>query len=149
MPIADAAGLAGRRALVTGAASGIGASCAVRLARAGAHVVAVDVDAGGVKTLARDHPGIEPVTCDLADLDTVDLLPADIDVLVNNAGLQHVAAVHEFPPDRFSLILRVMLEAPFRLSAAPCRTCTRAAGGASSTSPARTGCGPAPTRPPT
>ncbi|HZI98415.1 MAG TPA: 3-hydroxybutyrate dehydrogenase [Actinomycetales bacterium] len=115
MPIADAAGLAGRRALVTGAASGIGASCAVRLARAGAHVVAVDVDAGGVKTLARDHPGIEPVTCDLADLDTVDLLPADIDVLVNNAGLQHVAAVHEFPPDRFSLILRVMLEAPFRL----------------------------------
>ena len=37
-------------------------------------------------------------------------------MLVNNAGLQHVAPVHEFPTDRFSLILRVMLEAPFRLS---------------------------------
>jgi 3-hydroxybutyrate dehydrogenase len=36
-------------------------------------------------------------------------------VLVNNAGLQHVAPVHEFPVDRFSLILKLMLEAPFRL----------------------------------
>jgi 3-hydroxybutyrate dehydrogenase len=35
---------------------------------------------------------------------------------VNNAGLQHVAPVHEFPVDRFSYILRLMLEAPFRLA---------------------------------
>lgn len=115
MPIAAATDLAGRRALVTGAASGIGAACAVRLAEAGAHVVAVDIDTVGVKTLAQAHRRIEPVTCDLADYDAADLLPADIDVLVNNAGLQHVAAVHEFPPERFSEILRVMLEAPFRL----------------------------------
>ncbi len=39
----------------------------------------------------------------------------DVDVLVNNAGFQHVAAIPEFPPDRFSAILRVMLEAPFLL----------------------------------
>jgi len=36
-------------------------------------------------------------------------------VLVNNAGLQHVAPLEAFPADRFGLILRVMLEAPFRL----------------------------------
>src|SRR6476646_7715732 len=38
-----------------------------------------------------------------------------VDILVHNAGLQHVAPVHEFPVDRFSYILRLMLEAPFRL----------------------------------
>jgi 3-hydroxybutyrate dehydrogenase len=35
--------------------------------------------------------------------------------VVNNAGLQHVSPVEEFPPERFALILRVMLEAPFRI----------------------------------
>ncbi len=107
--------LSGRRALVTGAASGIGAACAVRLATAGARVLAVDLDADGVKTLADTHQRIEALLCDLSDLEAVDALPADVDVLVNNAGLQHIAPVHEFPVDRFSLILRVMLEAPFRL----------------------------------
>jgi 3-hydroxybutyrate dehydrogenase len=108
--------LAGRTALVTGAASGIGAAVARRMAADGATVLAVDLDAGGVKALARDVPGVEPVACDLSDLDAVDALPAEVDVLVNNAGLQHVAAVHEFDPQRFSLILRIMLEAPFRLA---------------------------------
>jgi len=108
--------LAGRTALVTGAASGIGAAVARRMAADGATVLAVDLDAGGVKALARDVPGVEPVACDLSDLDAVDALPAAVDVLVNNAGLQHVAPVPEFDPDRFALILRVMLEAPFRLA---------------------------------
>jgi 3-hydroxybutyrate dehydrogenase len=36
-------------------------------------------------------------------------------VLVNNAGFQHVAPLQEFPPERFSQMLRVMVEAPFRI----------------------------------
>ncbi|WP_069467572.1 SDR family oxidoreductase, partial [Actinacidiphila rubida] len=44
-----------------------------------------------------------------------DALPADADIVVNNAGLQHIAPVHEFPPERFQLIQRVMVEAPFRI----------------------------------
>lgn len=108
--------LAGRRALVTGAASGIGAALAGRLAADGAKVLAVDRDEAGLAELAGRVAGIEPMPCDLSDLAAVDALPAEVDVLVNNAGLQHVAPIPEFEPDRFSLILRVMLEAPFRLA---------------------------------
>src|SRR5947208_4531970 len=107
--------LAGCRALVTGAASGIGAALARRLAADGAQVLAVDRDEAGLAELAR-HASVEPVPCDLSDLAAVDALPGDVDVLVNNAGLQHVAPIPEFDPDRFSLLLRVMLEAPFRLA---------------------------------
>jgi 3-hydroxybutyrate dehydrogenase len=112
--MADSGILSGRRALVTGGASGIGRACAVRLAQAGADVVVVDRDAEAAKAVATAVGGTA-VTVDLSDLDAVDALDLDVDVLVNNAGLQHVAPIHEFPVDRFSLILRLMLEAPFRL----------------------------------
>jgi 3-hydroxybutyrate dehydrogenase len=106
--------LAGRRALVTGGASGIGRACVVRLAAAGAEVVVADRDAEAAKSVA-ELVGGTAVAVDLSDLDAVDALDLDVDVLVNNAGLQHVAPLHEFPVDRFSYILRLMLEAPFRL----------------------------------
>ncbi|MFE5095031.1 3-hydroxybutyrate dehydrogenase [Streptomyces sp. NPDC056638] len=106
--------LAGRTALVTGAASGIGRACAHALAAAGAHVHVVDKAADAAKSLA-DAIGGTAWVVDLSDPDAVDTLPADVDVVVNNAGLQHVAPVHAFPPDRFALIQRVMVEAPFRI----------------------------------
>jgi 3-hydroxybutyrate dehydrogenase len=107
--------LDGRRALVTGGASGIGRACAHRLAQAGASVLVVDRDAEGAKAVAEQVGGTA-VAVDLSDLEAIDALDLDVDVLVNNAGIQHVAPVHEFPPDRFSFILRLMLEAPFRLA---------------------------------
>jgi 3-hydroxybutyrate dehydrogenase len=106
--------LAGRRALVTGGASGIGRACAVRLAAAGADVVVADRDAESAKSVA-ELVGGTAVAVDLSDLDAVDALDLAIDVLVNNAGLQHVAPIPDFPVDRFSYLLRLMLEAPFRL----------------------------------
>jgi 3-hydroxybutyrate dehydrogenase len=112
--MADTAPLSGRRALITGGASGIGRACALRLAEAGAHVVVVDRDAEPAKAVAESVGGTA-VAVDLSDLDAVDALDLDVDVLVNNAGLQHVAPLQEFPVDRFSYILRLMLEAPFRL----------------------------------
>jgi 3-hydroxybutyrate dehydrogenase len=93
----------------------MGRAVSVRLALAGAHVVVVDRDAEAAKA-AADEVGGTAVTVDLSDLAAVDALDLDVDVLVNNAGIQHVAPVHEFPPDRFSFILRLMLEAPFRLA---------------------------------
>jgi 3-hydroxybutyrate dehydrogenase len=98
-----------RRALVTGAASGIGAACVERLAADGVHVVAVD------RVPIRAAQRVQPVVADLSDLDGLAGLPTDVDILVNNAGVQHVAPVEEFPPERFSYLLRLMLEAPFRL----------------------------------
>lgn len=106
--------LTGRRALVTGAASGIGRAVARRLACAGASVRVLDLDAEGAARVA-DEIGGEAVPADLSDLDALDRLAPDVDVLVNNAGLQHVSPLEDFPPERFSLIVRVMLEAPFRL----------------------------------
>src|SRR5690242_20491508 len=106
--------LAGRRALITGGASGIGRACAERLAADGAHVLVVDRDSAAAEAVAAQVGGTA-VTVDLSDLDAVDALDLDVDILVNNAGLQHVAPLHEFPVDRFSYILRLMLEAPFRL----------------------------------
>ncbi|MFE9414302.1 3-hydroxybutyrate dehydrogenase [Streptomyces griseofuscus] len=111
--------LAGRTALVTGAASGIGRACALRLAAAGARVRAVDRDAPGLAGLAeeaRDIAGaVVPHVLDLTDLDAAEAAAAGTDVLVNNAGLQLVRPIEEFPPDVFHTVLTVMLEAPFRL----------------------------------
>lgn len=106
--------LQGRVALVTGGASGIGAACARRLAVAGATVVVVDRDAEATARVAADIGG-RGLVLDLSDLAAVDQLDPAVDILVNNAGLQHVAPVQDFPPDRFSHLLTVMLEAPFRL----------------------------------
>ena len=110
----EACFLSGRTALVTGAASGIGRACAVALAGAGAAVYVVDIAAEAAERVA-DEVGGTALVVDLSDPDAVDSLPDDADIVVNNAGLQHVAPVHDFPPERFTLIQRVMVEAPFRI----------------------------------
>jgi 3-hydroxybutyrate dehydrogenase len=106
--------LSGRSALVTGAGSGIGRACAVALAAAGAEVHLVDRDADAVREAALLVGGKAHVA-DLADAKAIALLPNTIDVLVNNAGFQHVAPITEFPPERFELMQRVMVTAPFLL----------------------------------
>ncbi|MBI3687523.1 MAG: 3-hydroxybutyrate dehydrogenase [Actinobacteria bacterium] len=104
--------LSGRTALVTGGAGGIGRACGGRLAAAGARVVLADVDGPAVAAAAAGI-GAEATALDLSDPAGVAALPAEFDVVVNNAGLQHVAPLQDFPPETFRHILQVMLEAPF------------------------------------
>ncbi|WP_326689516.1 3-hydroxybutyrate dehydrogenase [Streptomyces sp. NBC_01795] len=124
--------LTDRTALVTGAASGIGRACALRLAAAGAKVRAADRDPEGLKTLAEEAAAgdaagnasgnksgaaIEPHSLDLTTPDGLaqaERTAAGTDILVNAAGIQLVRAVHEFPPEAFRSMLTLMLEAPFR-----------------------------------
>lgn len=107
--------LDGRTALITGAGGAIGRACAVELAAAGAKVHVVDLVAEAAARVAEEVGGVAHVV-DLADAPALDRLPAEVDVLVNNAGLQHVAPVHEFPPEVFERIQRVMVTAPFLLA---------------------------------
>ncbi|MFF3429441.1 3-hydroxybutyrate dehydrogenase [Streptomyces sp. NPDC002602] len=115
-PAPDPAGTdpRGRVALVTGAGSGIGRACALALAAAGATVHVVDIAREAAGEVAAAIGGRAHVV-DLADPAAISALPTRVDILVNSAGLQHVAPITEFPPERFALIHQVMVTAPFLL----------------------------------
>ena len=106
--------LRGRRALVTGGASGIGLACAHELAARGAHVIVADLNADGARDTARRLNGEEWVV-DLSDTAAQEDLDLDIDILVNNAGIQTVAALPDFEPERWRFMHRLMVESPFLL----------------------------------
>lgn len=109
--------LAGRRALVTGGASGIGAACARELAARGAQVTVADIDGEGAEKVAAEFGG-RTWQVDLSDVTALEDLRLETDILVNNAGVQTVSPITDFPPERFRRMLRLMVEAPFLLTRA-------------------------------
>ena len=106
--------LTGRRALVTGGASGIGAACARTFAEAGAKVTVCDLNADAAKALAAEIGG-EAWGADLADTAALEDLSIETDILVNNAGIQHVSPIQEFDPEKWRFMHRLMVESPFLL----------------------------------
>ena len=108
--------LAGKRALVTGSTSGIGLAIARALHADGAEVVLSGFgDADAIVALCEEL-GAKHVPADLSKRAGVEALMAGagpIDVLVNNAGMQHVAPVEEFPVDKWDQIIALNLTAAF------------------------------------
>jgi 3-hydroxybutyrate dehydrogenase len=112
--------------LITGAASGIGAGLAVELGRAGHHIIVSDLRLGDCREVAaRIRAGggsadaVElDVTTDAGVGAAVASLPRSADVLVNDAGLQHVAPLEEFPMARWDYLIQVMLVGAARLTRA-------------------------------
>src|SRR5436190_17742894 len=115
-----------RTILITGAGSGIGQGMALELARLGHHVVATDLDARAAEDTAgriRAAQGsAEAHALDVTRDDSVDAVMAaltrPLEVLVNNAGLQHVAPLEEFPIAKWELLVQVMLVGVARLTRA-------------------------------
>jgi len=110
--------LSGKRALVTGAASGIGKAVAQHLSSLGARVTFSDIDPGPLAVLTGGLDGAGAIAADLSDRAQVERLARDagpVDILVNNAGLQHVDPVESFEVEKWDRLLAVMLTAPFLL----------------------------------
>jgi 3-hydroxybutyrate dehydrogenase len=118
--------LKGKTALITGSTSGIGLAYAKVLAAEGANVVingfgdaaAIETErvaleaASGAKALYSGH--------DLTKTDQIEAMMAEaaqafggVDILINNAGMQHVAPVEEFPVDKWNLIIALNLNSAF------------------------------------
>jgi 3-hydroxybutyrate dehydrogenase len=118
--------LAGKTALITGSTSGIGHAIARALAEQGAHIVLNGFgEADQIEALRRaleDDFGVRAlyIAADLSQAAEVGQLVTRsqdafgaIDVLVNNAGIQHVSPIESFPPDRWDAILAINLSAAF------------------------------------
>ncbi len=112
--------------LITGAGSGIGAGIAAQLARDGHHVVVTDLSAQAAESVARAvreaggsaEAHALDVTSDESVATVLRALSRPLDVLVNNAGLQHVAPLEEFPMEKWELLVQVMLIGVARLTRA-------------------------------
>ncbi|MFC3851746.1 3-hydroxybutyrate dehydrogenase [Salinispirillum marinum] len=114
----------GKSVLITGAASGIGFEIAQAFLEDGARVAILDRNEETLQHALGILGGAGPdrmgVACDVTDeagfLQAIDQVIAHfdgIDVLINNAGMQHVAALEEFPSEVYRTLLDIMLTAPF------------------------------------
>ena len=112
--------------LVTGAGSGIGAGIAAELAASGHHLVVTDVNLEAAETIVaairNDGGSAEARRLDVTSDDSVAEALKDVsrpvEVLVNNAGLQHVAALEDFPMEKWNFLVQVMLVGVARLTRA-------------------------------
>ncbi|MDU0365507.1 SDR family NAD(P)-dependent oxidoreductase, partial [Rhizobium sp. 25PS6] len=120
--------LEGRTAIVTGSTSGIGLGIAHALARAGASIMLNGFgDPAGIETLRAEMAEGNDVdvaydSADMSKRDAVLMMVeraqarfGQVDIIVNNAGIQHVSPIGEFPPEKWDAIMAINLSAAFHL----------------------------------
>ena len=115
--------LSGKTALVTGGGSGLGLAMAEGLAAAGARVVIVGRDRAKLDAAAQRIGAAGVAPCDLLDraaiaplVETVEREHGPVEILVNNAGIQHRAPVQDFPAEAWDRMIATHLSAPFFLA---------------------------------
>ncbi|MFC4714386.1 3-hydroxybutyrate dehydrogenase [Planococcus dechangensis] len=110
--------------LITGAASGIGYEISVDFAKEGAKIVLTDINEEAVHKAAEElkNQGFDciGIPCDVTSEDDIKTAIAktvetygSLDVLINNAGMQYVSPIEEFPTEKYELLIKIMLIAPF------------------------------------
>ena len=130
--------LEGKTALVTGASGGIGSSIARSLARQGARLALSGSNASKLRSFREElndefgHDHVE-ITCDLSNTTQVEeLVPAaldtfgQLDILVNNAGITRDNLAMRMKDEEWEAVIKVNLEAAFRLMRAACRPMMKA-----------------------
>jgi len=130
-------GLSGKRAVVTGGASGIGAATVARFLAEGARVMVIDRDEAGCHAIEARHPSLDgAVVADVSDHDAVvlafeavDQRMGGLDVLVNNAGISIRHPFLEITPDEWRTVMRVNLGGVFYVAQQAARRMKAAGGG--------------------
>ncbi|WP_025784208.1 3-hydroxybutyrate dehydrogenase [Sporosarcina sp. D27] len=106
---------------ITGAARGIGFDIAKAFSEAGAKVVLSDLSQEAIdEAVAQLSGDVSGIVCDVTKEEDIQAAIeftvktyGKIDILVNNAGMQHVSFIEEFPTEKFELLVKIMLTAPF------------------------------------
>lgn len=110
--------------LVTGGTGGIGFAIASHFAAQGHKVILADLQQNSIDSklaeLKQQGFAAEGIVLDVTDATSIANCAAKYpaDVLINNAGIQHVARLEDFPPEKWQLLLNVMLTGPAMLSRA-------------------------------
>jgi NAD(P)-dependent dehydrogenase (short-subunit alcohol dehydrogenase family) len=113
--------LAGRHALVTGGASGIGESTVKELVRAGAFVWVADINLGAAEQLAASTGSARPIHLDVTSPESIATAVAQVerlDILVNNAGIGHVGSIETTEPQDFDRLMNVNVRAVYLVTRA-------------------------------
>ena len=124
--------LSGKRILITGAARGIGKSCAITCAGLGAEVIAVDLSKDELSSLVSESPGL--ITPWVGDVTSVALAERikeldRLDGLINNAGTNRVGPMEGQSPENIDLVINLNIRALYCLSQAAIPVMKRAGGG--------------------
>ncbi|GAA6185501.1 MULTISPECIES: 3-hydroxybutyrate dehydrogenase [Alteromonadaceae] len=113
--------------LITGAASGIGFGIGQYLGKMGHKIIVADINAqaaqNAVDKLVAENINAQSVELDVSDAAQIEalpekLLPDTVDVLINNAGIQHVSRLEDFPAQKWQQLINIMLVGPALLSKA-------------------------------
>lgn len=113
-----------KNVLITGGASGIGFGIAEQLGKSGHHIIIADINPEAAQvaseTLIKQGIASSSVAVDVCSAEAVSALPDalhhNVDVLVNNAGIQHVSRLEDFPPAKWQQLINVMLVGPALLT---------------------------------